>query len=185
MTTSPTAAIVVGVDGSLQSMHAVDWATREAAARRCPLHIAHAALHGLSVAAVHAHQRPRFIVPEDQPLPGPDGENRGDHQTRLLTDALAGYDEKYPDVPVHPKIVVGRSSEVLIDASAGAALTVVGSRGRGGFAGLLLGSTSQTVLQHAAGPVAIVRAHSAQARSGDHAAARADEQIDRGHDGDE
>ena len=39
MTTSPTAAIVDGVDGSLRSMHAVDWATREAVARRCPLRV--------------------------------------------------------------------------------------------------------------------------------------------------
>ena len=42
MTTTPTAAIVMGVDGSLQNMHAVDWATREAVARRCRLHIVHA-----------------------------------------------------------------------------------------------------------------------------------------------
>jgi nucleotide-binding universal stress UspA family protein len=143
-----TGHVVVGVDGSPLSDLAVDFA------------FSHAALHGLSVAAVHVHQRPEFTVPGDQPLPGPDGEDRRDYETRLLTDALAGYVDKYHDVPVHRKIMVGRPSAVLVAESAGAALTVVGSRGRGGFAGLLLGSTSQTVLQHATGPVAIVRARS-------------------------
>lgn len=144
--------VVVGVDGSPLSDLAIDFA------------FAHAALHGLSVAAVHVYQRPEFTVPADQPLPGPDGEDRRDYETRLLTDALAGYDEKYPDVPVHRKIVVGRPSAVLVAESGGAALTVVGSRGRGGFTGLLLGSTSQTVLQHATGPVAVVRAHTPRGR---------------------
>lgn len=140
--------VVVGVDGSPLSDLAIDFA------------FSHAALHGLSVVALHVHQRPELTVPGDQPLPGPDGEDRRDYETRLLTDALAGYGDKYPDVPVHPKFVVGRPSAVLVAESADAALTVVGSRGRGGFAGLLLGSTSQTVLQHATGPVAVVRARS-------------------------
>jgi nucleotide-binding universal stress UspA family protein len=59
MTTSPTAAIVMGVDGSLQNMHAVDWATREAVARRCRLHI------------VHAFQSPLLNVPVGPPVEGP------------------------------------------------------------------------------------------------------------------
>lgn len=139
--------VVVGVDGSPLSDLAVDFA------------FAHAALHGLSVTALHVHQRPEFIGPVNQPLPDP-GEDQRAYETRLLTDALAGYEDKYPDVPVHRKIVLGRPSAVLVAESAGAALIAVGSRGRGGFAGLILGSTSQTVLQHATGPVAVIRAHS-------------------------
>jgi hypothetical protein len=59
MTTTPTAAIVMGVDGSLQNMHVVDWATREAVARRCRLHI------------VHAFQSPLLNVPAGPPVEGP------------------------------------------------------------------------------------------------------------------
>jgi nucleotide-binding universal stress UspA family protein len=142
--------VVVGVDGSDLSSLAVDFA------------FAHAALHGLGVVAVHAYQLSAFAAAADPRLVIYDVDRwRGD-QTRLLTDALAGYGDKYPDVPVHQKVVYGASADVLVAASAGAALTVVGSRGRGGFTGLLLGSTSQSLLHHATGPVAIVRAHPSQ-----------------------
>jgi len=59
---------------------------------------------------------------------------------------------------VTQRVVMGQAAPVLIDASHGAALLVVGSRGRGGFAGLLLGSTSQHVIARAACPVVVVRA---------------------------
>ena len=71
MTTSPTAAIVVGVDGSLQSMHAVDWATREAVARRCPLRIVHAFLWPLlNVPLGRPRQRRRRTRPGRRSRPG-------------------------------------------------------------------------------------------------------------------
>jgi nucleotide-binding universal stress UspA family protein len=114
---------------------------------------AHAALHGLGVVAVHAYQRP--------PVPPPDA-----------SWVAAGYRDKYPDVPVQEKLVHGRPAAVLVAESAGAALTVVGSRGRGGFTGLLLGSTSQSVLHHATGPVAIVRQRWDSGRSPRHTRGR-------------
>jgi nucleotide-binding universal stress UspA family protein len=140
--------VVVGVDDSDLAKQAVDFA------------FAHAALHGLGVVAVHAYQRP--------PLPAA-GASRvavsdDPHAVRawMLAEALAGSRDKYPAVPVQERLIHGRPAAVLVAESAGAALTVVGSRGRGGFTGLLLGSTSQGVLHHASSPVAIVRAHPAR-----------------------
>ncbi|MFG1674392.1 universal stress protein [Micromonospora sp. NPDC049282] len=128
--------VVVGVDNSDVSSPAVDFA------------FAHAARHGLGVVAVHAYQRAAA---------GSDAQD--EVRARMVTDALAGYRDTYPHVPVREKLIHGRPAAVLAAESAGAALTVVGTRGRGGFTGLLLGSTSQGVLHHASSPVAIVRAH--------------------------
>jgi nucleotide-binding universal stress UspA family protein len=179
VTTNPAAPIVAGIDGSPPSLRALAWATREAAVRQRPLRIVHAFLWpltydlmgppglgtsdaGLGVVAVHAYQLPTLAAAADPRLVIYDVDGWRQHQTRLLTDALAGYADKYADVPVHQKVVNGASADVLVAESAGAALTVVGSRGRGGFTGLLLGSTSQSLLHHATGPVAIVRAHPSQ-----------------------
>jgi nucleotide-binding universal stress UspA family protein len=140
----PAGQVVVGVDGSDLSSRAIDFAFR------------HAARHGLGVVAVHAYALPAVVAPTDAWLAGNDVAGwRGDH-VRLLTDALVGYRDQYPDVPVRQRVVHGRPAEVLVAESARAAMTVVGSRGRGGLAGLLLGSTSQRVLHHATGPVAVV-----------------------------
>ncbi|WP_007027177.1 universal stress protein, partial [Saccharomonospora iraqiensis] len=119
--------IVVGVDGSPLSGRAVGYAFEEAAVRRAPL------------VAVHA----RADVPEGPRDP--------------LAVGLAGWREKYPDVAVHPVTVREKPRPALLDHSATARLLVVGSRGLGGFRGLLLGSTSQALMHHARCPVMIVR----------------------------
>jgi nucleotide-binding universal stress UspA family protein len=80
-----------------------------------------------------------------------------EEQRQLLAQRLAGWQEEYPDVAVDRRVVRERATKALIEASRGAQLVVVGSRGRGGFAGLLLGSTSQALVQHAACPLVVVR----------------------------
>lgn len=73
--------------------------------------------------------------------------------TQTLEDALA---EQPTDVRVHQIVIDGPASPSLIEVAEGADLLVVGSRGRGGFMGLLLGSTSQYVVTHAPCPVLVV-----------------------------
>ncbi len=75
----------------------------------------------------------------------------------LLAERLAGWQEKYPDVRVHREVVRDRPATALLRYAEGAALVVVGTRGRGGFRGLVLGSSSQHLLYHAPCPVAVVR----------------------------
>jgi nucleotide-binding universal stress UspA family protein len=134
--------VVVGVDDSDPSGLAVDFA------------FAHAALHGIGLVAIHAHRTP-VAAPGASRVAGSDSRHEG--HARMLTDALAGYRAKYPDVPVQEKLVHGRPAAVLVAESAGAALTAVGSRGRGGFSGLLLGSVSDKLVHHAPCPVTVVR----------------------------
>jgi nucleotide-binding universal stress UspA family protein len=75
----------------------------------------------------------------------------------ILAERLAGWQEKYPDVTVRRVVTGGRPARCLLDQAEGAQLLVVGSRGRGGFAGMLLGSTSRTLIHHAPCPLLVVR----------------------------
>lgn len=80
-----------------------------------------------------------------------------DREKRVLAEALAGYTERYPDVPVESVVVYDRPARALVDYSATAQLLVVGTRGRGPLTGTMLGSTSRAVGKLAECPVAIVR----------------------------
>jgi nucleotide-binding universal stress UspA family protein len=139
--------IVLGVDGSRAGEEAVDFAFAEAA------------LRGAEIVAVHAW------TPDNVPLPlappqlvdVPQAGAVAESEERLLAQALAGRQEKYPQVPVKHELVLGVTHEALIEASRTAQLVVVGARGRGGFTGLLLGSVSQSLLQQAHCPVTVVR----------------------------
>ncbi|MFJ8145959.1 universal stress protein [Streptomyces sp. NPDC096048] len=141
--------VVLGVDGSAAGERAVEFAFAEAELRKAPL------------VAVHAWTTWNAPMPAPQdasaPYANPPGALAGQEE-RLLSEALAGHRARYPGVVVEQRAVHGRSREALIDASLSAQLLVVGARGRGGFAGLLLGSVSQALLHHAHCPVAVVRA---------------------------
>ncbi|MFJ3921570.1 universal stress protein [Streptomyces sp. NPDC090022] len=144
----PSGPVVLGVDGSGAGVAAVDFAFAEAA------------LRGVGLVALHAWTTWNAPVPPPQDPAEPYASAPGmlaEAEERLLSEALAGHRERYPEVPVEHRVVHGATRETLIAASGTAQLLVVGARGRGGFAGLLLGSVSQAVLHHARCPVAVVR----------------------------
>jgi nucleotide-binding universal stress UspA family protein len=139
--------VVVGVDGSSASTDAIGFAFEEAS------------LLGRGLTAVHAWQSPFFDTPgKGAPIPANvvASEFRG-QELQTLTDALAVWTEKFPAVDVRQVVLHANPVATLVAASAGAELLVVGSRGRGGFRSLLLGSVSHAVLHHAYSPVAVVR----------------------------
>ncbi len=137
--------IVVGVDYSDPARAAMEFAVDLAPA-------AHA-----SVSAIRAWQE-RVVVGADALLAVPQfSPDRGAEEQALLDAWLANGRAARPDVPVAAEAVEGHPARVLCRASAQARAVVVGCRGRGAFAGLLLGSTSQEVLHHAHCTVVVVR----------------------------
>ncbi|RSM85137.1 universal stress protein [Kibdelosporangium aridum] len=137
--------VVVGVDGSPASEAAVAFAYEEAARLQAPLVAVHAWSDMLPASAF-------AIVPHAIDWPEIQTE-----ELELLCERLAGWQEKYPDVQVDRIVVQDRPARSLLERARDAQLLVVGSRGRGGLAGLLLGSTSQALLHHAPCPVAVVQ----------------------------
>ncbi|OQR65746.1 hypothetical protein B6E66_01320 [Streptomyces maremycinicus] len=134
-TSADAGPVVLGVDGSPDSDKAVDVAFAEAAQRRAEL------------VAVHAWQ----------PDKGSHGTAVPESAEELLARAVAGRTDTYPDVRIRRDLVSGRPREVLLDASETAQVLIVGARGRGAIAGLLLGSVSQAAMTHAHCPVVTVR----------------------------
>ncbi|MGC9665173.1 universal stress protein [Planosporangium sp. 12N6] len=142
----PTGDVLVGVDGSPAGEVAVAFAFAEAA------------LRGSGLAALYAWTDPAWYDLSGMQFVATDPTRLEAEAERVLAEPVARWHERYPEVPVRFRLVRGRAPQALIEASAGAQLVVVGSRGRGGFTGLLLGSVSQALLHHAACPVAVVRA---------------------------
>jgi nucleotide-binding universal stress UspA family protein len=133
--------IVVGVDGSAESRMALEWAVTEARLR-----------HG-QVRAVTAWEYPPVTAGMEGMIWDPDIFEPT--ARRMQTDALQGLDTE--DVPVTGDVVPGAAAAVLLGASQDADLLVVGSRGHGGFTGLLLGSVSTQAVHHAACAVLVVK----------------------------
>ncbi|MDN3359771.1 universal stress protein [Actinomadura sp. DC4] len=138
--------VVVGVDGSPISEPALAMAFEEAAMRGTDLVAVHAWVEFTSDTA-YATAR-QFLV---------DWEAVETREREMLAERLAGWQEKYPDVAVRRVVTGGRPAGRLLDAAEDGQLLVVGSRGRGGFAGMLLGSTSQALIHHAPCPLMVVR----------------------------
>lgn len=133
--------IVVGVDGSEASKDALRWAARQAR------------LTGSELRAVCAWQMPTAYgwAPDFSNVDFAAEARKGLENT---LDETLGAD---PGIPVVTDVRPGHPATVLIDASRGAAILVLGSRGHGAFAGMLLGSVSHHCAQHATCPVLIVR----------------------------
>jgi len=91
------------------------------------------------------------------PILGMDWRTYRDEGEEVLGERLAGWQERYPDVPVHRRLVCDVPARWLVDESKNAQLAVLGSHGRGGYAGLQLGSLSSAVAQSAHVPVIVVR----------------------------
>ena len=142
------AGIVVGVDGSHGAHRALEWAMREAAARHAPL----------AVITVHQVAASGWIVvPVFLPVDEPTVEHARQAAEEAVAKAAAQLGEPQL-VPVTIRTVTGFPAPELIEASRDADLLVVGSRGRGGFARLMLGSVSDQVMHHAHCPVVVVPA---------------------------
>jgi nucleotide-binding universal stress UspA family protein len=133
-------AIVVGVDGSTSSEQALRWAARQSR------------LAGRELHAVLAWGYAVHYTNEGFGEHGPETSARGTLE-KTLEKALGEADAS----TVHQHVVEGYPVQVLLDASLGADMLVVGCRGRGGFAGMLLGSVSQHLVAHATVPVLVVR----------------------------
>ncbi|WP_086664218.1 universal stress protein [Lentzea kentuckyensis] len=141
----PDGPVVVGVDGSPTSEAALAFAFETASMRGAQLTVV---MCWTDFMVDSAYTASRFTVDWGQVEA---------NERRLLAQRLAGWQEKYPDVSVHPVVMRDRPVRALMRFGAEAQLVVVGSHGHGGFAGMLLGSTSQALVYNAPCPLAIVR----------------------------
>lgn len=139
--------IIVGVDGSDSSRAAFKWAYDEAAH------------HGASLTAVSTWHPPALpMTPPYGSIPDKGYESQPKRDAlALLEKFTAELEPRDPEVDVRTSVEEGNPSKVLIERSKEADLLVVGSRGHGGFAGMLLGSVSQHIVGHADCPVVVVR----------------------------
>lgn len=139
------ALIVVGVDGSESSARALVWAAEEARLRQGLLRV------------VMAWQLPAVAL---YPAPFPTdvfADGQAEAEQLLVREIAEVLGSDISALPVERVVVEGAAPVALLDQAKDATLLVVGSRGRGGFRGLLLGSTSTQLVHHAPCPVTVVR----------------------------
>lgn len=138
--------VVVGIDGSEESMRALEFAVEEAVARRAPLH----AVFVWDVIGLHNVP----AIEDDNYDPTIEAEKAD----RLLAEATSGWSDRYPDLKItHTGLHAVDAAGGLCRAAREAALLVIGSRGHGGFLGLRLGSTVDALIRQSPAPVVAVR----------------------------
>jgi nucleotide-binding universal stress UspA family protein len=142
---SPNAPVLVGIDGSPLSELATDIAFDEASRR------------GVELVALHAWSDLAELGPPAMGWSPAEWLDVHDRQDHVLAEWLAGWQKRYPVVPVCRRVVSGGPGPALIENAETAQLVVVGSRGRGGFAGMLLGSVSRAVVNSVRTPVIVAR----------------------------
>jgi nucleotide-binding universal stress UspA family protein len=138
--------IVVGIDGSQPSKDALRWALEEARLRNAEVEVVHAWEFPAVALADYGGVALPVLTPEDL-------EKQAEIVVRDTIAEVIGTDAP---VPFSTLVRMGHAAEVLVAASKGAAMLVVGARGRGGFATLLLGSVSSQVVHHSQVPVVVI-----------------------------
>ena len=137
--------IIVGVDGSAGSIEALQWAVQEAE------------LRGAKVRAISVWDFPYAYGGLTATVPLPTEGLEDATRASLETAIVAAVPDAAKAAAIERAVMSGNPSNVLVDESAHADMLVVGARGHGGFLGLLLGSTSDQIVKHAACPVVVVR----------------------------
>jgi nucleotide-binding universal stress UspA family protein len=137
---APSAPVLLGIDGSPASEPATALAFDEASCR------------GVGLVALHAWSDVGVFPPQEEAWR--EYEKQGQE---VLAERLAGWQEQYPDISITRRIVCDRPARWLLDEAAHAQLVVLGSRGRGGFSRMLLGSVSTAVAEASTTPVIVVR----------------------------
>lgn len=145
MNSANGAAVVVGVDGSEPALRAVRLAAAEAARRHRPLRV------------VHGFIWPLLRVPVNPPAEGPPGGGLRGQAQELVATAVAAAEAAAPGLRVTGEIIDGEAAAVLIGESPTATMIVLGDRGLGGFAALVLGSVAIQVAAYAECPVLVAR----------------------------
>ncbi len=139
--TSGQERIVVGIDGSPEASAALSWAINEARLRGLGLRVIHVFPALISIVGTAAHEYWPQVVKEQE----------------TMFDQVLAAAPSMDDLDVERSLIHGSPAEVLVDASRGANLLVLGFRGRGGFRGMHLGSVSIHCVQQAHCPVVVVR----------------------------
>jgi nucleotide-binding universal stress UspA family protein len=134
--------IVVGIDGSKSSADALAWAAQQA-------RFTGAVLEMITTWEWPTSYGFGVIIPE--------GWNPSEDAQKVLDEAAGSVRRSHPEVTVRSRIIEGRAAPVLVAASEGADLLVLGSRGHGEFAGMLLGSVSEHCVTNAHCPVLVLR----------------------------